>query len=89
MAGPGRDAPVGGQAVLEGVMMRGVRTWSVAVRAPTAAQLERGERMIPEGEIEVARSRSPRRCAATACCACRCCAASSRSAARWRSACER
>ena len=53
MAGPGRDAPVGGQAVLEGVMMRGVRTWSVAVRAPTAAQLERGERETPEGGIEV------------------------------------
>ncbi len=29
-----RDAPVGGQAVLEGVMMRGVSTWSVAVREP-------------------------------------------------------
>jgi uncharacterized protein YqhQ len=29
-----RDAPVGGQAVLEGVMMRGVSTWAVAVRAP-------------------------------------------------------
>jgi hypothetical protein len=27
-----RDAPVGGQAVLEGVMMRGVRTWAIAVR---------------------------------------------------------
>jgi uncharacterized protein YqhQ len=27
-----RDAPVGGQAVLEGVMMRGVSTWAVAVR---------------------------------------------------------
>jgi uncharacterized protein YqhQ len=26
------DAPLGGQAVLEGVMMRGVRTWAVAVR---------------------------------------------------------
>jgi uncharacterized protein YqhQ len=35
-----RDAPVGGQAVLEGVMMRGVSTWSVACRTP-------------EGEIEV------------------------------------
>ena len=34
------DAPVGGQAVLEGVMMRGVSTWAVAVRNP-------------EGEIEV------------------------------------
>jgi len=36
----GRDAPIGGQAVLEGVMMRGVSTWAVAVRKP-------------EGEIEV------------------------------------
>jgi len=30
-----RDAPVGGQAVLEGVMMRGVSTWAVAVRKDT------------------------------------------------------
>ena len=30
----GRDIPVGGQAVLEGVMMRGISTWSVAVRKP-------------------------------------------------------
>jgi uncharacterized protein YqhQ len=29
-----RDAPVGGQAVLEGVMMRGVSVWAVAVRKP-------------------------------------------------------
>ena len=29
-----KDAPIGGQAVLEGVMMRGVSTWSVAVRTP-------------------------------------------------------
>jgi uncharacterized protein YqhQ len=28
------DAPLGGQAVLEGVMMRGVSTWAVAVRKP-------------------------------------------------------
>jgi uncharacterized protein YqhQ len=28
------DAPIGGQAVLEGVMMRGVSTWSVACRTP-------------------------------------------------------
>ncbi|MGE5747366.1 MAG: DUF1385 domain-containing protein [Solirubrobacterales bacterium] len=28
------DAPVGGQAVLEGVMMRGISTWSVACRTP-------------------------------------------------------
>ena len=30
-----RDAPVGGQAVLEGVMMRGVSTWALGVRKPT------------------------------------------------------
>ena len=30
-----RDAPVGGQAVLEGVMMRGVGEWAVAVRKPS------------------------------------------------------
>jgi uncharacterized protein YqhQ len=35
-----RDAPVGGQAVLEGVMMRGISVWAVAVRKP-------------DGEIEV------------------------------------
>jgi uncharacterized protein YqhQ len=29
-----RDIPVGGQAVLEGVMMRGISTWAVAVRNP-------------------------------------------------------
>jgi uncharacterized protein YqhQ len=29
-----RDAPLGGQAVLEGVMMRGVSSWAVAVRPP-------------------------------------------------------
>jgi uncharacterized protein YqhQ len=29
-----RDAPVGGQAVMEGVMMRGVAAWAVAVRLP-------------------------------------------------------
>jgi uncharacterized protein YqhQ len=29
-----RDAPVGGQAVIEGVMMRGVKHWSVASRLP-------------------------------------------------------
>jgi uncharacterized protein YqhQ len=51
-----RDLPVGGQAVLEGVMMRGVSTWAVAVRKPTAEQLEDGElspRESAEGEIEV------------------------------------
>jgi uncharacterized protein YqhQ len=53
VAARGRDAPIGGQAVLEGVMMRGIRTWSVAVRAPSAEQLARGEREIPTGEIAV------------------------------------
>jgi|SRR4051812_649779 len=45
-----KDAPVGGQAVLEGVMMRGVSTWAVAVRKPAPDQPE-GE--IPSGEIAV------------------------------------
>jgi uncharacterized protein YqhQ len=35
-----RDAPLGGQAVLEGVMMRGLSSWAVAVRNP-------------EGQIEI------------------------------------
>jgi uncharacterized protein YqhQ len=35
-----KDAPIGGQAVLEGVMMRGISTWAVACRTP-------------EGEIEI------------------------------------
>jgi len=51
-----RDAPVGGQAVLEGVMMRGVSNWAVAVRKPTAQQLSEGERSAEDaalGEIEV------------------------------------
>jgi uncharacterized protein YqhQ len=48
-----RDAPVGGQAVLEGVMMRGVRTWAIAVRKPTDEQLESRRREIPSGAIEV------------------------------------
>jgi uncharacterized protein YqhQ len=42
-----RDAPVGGQAVLEGVMMRGVSTWAVAVRKPLPEQIADG------GEIDV------------------------------------
>jgi uncharacterized protein YqhQ len=51
-----RDAPVGGQAVLEGVMMRGVSHWSVAVRKPTAEQLSEEDFSPAEaalGEIEV------------------------------------
>jgi uncharacterized protein YqhQ len=55
-----RDAPVGGQAVLEGVMMRGVSAWAVAVRLPSDEQLEAtraGRPLDPEteplGDIEV------------------------------------
>ena len=40
-----RDAPVGGQAVLEGVMMRGTGHWAVAVRRPSAEQLAAGRPM--------------------------------------------
>jgi len=50
------DAPVGGQAVLEGVMMRGVSTWAVAVRKPTEEQLAAGgpdSKEGAKGEIEV------------------------------------
>jgi uncharacterized protein YqhQ len=51
-----RDAPLGGQAVLEGVMMRGVSNWAVAVRKPSSEQLDAGELPSEEprlGEIEV------------------------------------
>jgi uncharacterized protein YqhQ len=51
-----RDAPVGGQAVLEGVMMRGISTWAVAVRAPLPEQKKEGgldTDEIPLGEIQV------------------------------------
>jgi uncharacterized protein YqhQ len=46
-----KDAPVGGQAVLEGVMMRGVSTWAVAVRKPGPDQPP--DEKIPTGEIAV------------------------------------
>src|SRR5947208_8492671 len=52
-----RDAPIGGQAVLEGVMMRGVSTWAVAVRKPSPEQLAQGRPMergeVPAGGIDV------------------------------------
>ena len=64
-----RDAPVGGQAVLEGVMMRGVSVWAVAVRRP-------------DGEIEISSESIKPWASATASGACRCCAASSPSASR-------
>src|SRR6059058_3223110 len=51
------DAPIGGQAVLEGVMMRGVSTWAVAVRKPSPEQLADGHKLEPTeaalGEVEV------------------------------------
>jgi uncharacterized protein YqhQ len=56
---PRGDAPIGGQAVLEGVMMRGVSTWAVAVRKPSQEQLadHHGEALEPTeaalGEIEI------------------------------------
>src|SRR3954471_21481505 len=52
-----RDAPIGGQAVLEGVMMRGVSTWAVAVRKPSPEQTADGHQLEPTeaalGEIAV------------------------------------
>src|SRR6201989_1534072 len=47
-----RDAPVGGQAVLEGVMMRGVSTWAVAVRKPSEEQLAERKRKKDSDEDE-------------------------------------
>ncbi len=41
-----KDAPIGGQAVLEGVMMRGVSTWAVAVRSAEPADLPDEQRRI-------------------------------------------
>jgi uncharacterized protein YqhQ len=52
----GHDAPLGGQAVLEGVMMRGVSNWAVAVRKPSADQLgdpHRSPEQAALGEIEI------------------------------------
>ncbi len=53
-----KDAPLGGQAVLEGVMMRGVSTWAVAVRKPAPDQpRDEDGRLDPTeaalGEIEI------------------------------------
>jgi uncharacterized protein YqhQ len=51
-----RDAPVGGQAVMEGVMMRGVGAWAVAVRKPSPEQMVPGgldQAVAAEGDIEV------------------------------------
>ena len=46
-----RDAPLGGQAVMEGVMMRGVGNWAVGVRKPAPGLA--GRLPSDEGEIEV------------------------------------
>ena len=58
-----RDAPVGGQAVLEGVMMRGVSTWAVAVRTPR--RRDRGQlraaRPLGEAPPPLAGAGDPRR----------------------------
>jgi uncharacterized protein YqhQ len=52
-----RDAPVGGQAVLEGVMMRGVSTWALAVRKAVPEDRNEEGELDPErgahGEIEI------------------------------------
>jgi uncharacterized protein YqhQ len=47
-----RDAPLGGQAVLEGVMMRGVGTWAVAVRKPPAEDRALGDISVQTFPIE-------------------------------------
>ena len=41
------SAPIGGQAVLEGVMMRGPSNWAVAVRKPDG-QIAEGMRFLYE-----------------------------------------
>ncbi len=46
-----RDAPLGGQAVMEGVMMRGVGNWAVGVRKPVPGAPPGTQ--LGEGEIEV------------------------------------
>ena len=49
-----QDAPLGGQAVLEGVMMRGASTWAVAVRKPSEEQkaehLAKGDERFLDGD---------------------------------------
>jgi uncharacterized protein YqhQ len=57
-----RDAPLGGQAVLEGVMMRGVRNWAVAVRRPAdegAAAPDSPSGAVPQLSAAAAGSPSP------------------------------
>jgi uncharacterized protein YqhQ len=53
-----RDAPLGGQAVLEGVMMRGISTWAVAVRKPAVEPDALGEIAISRFTIASGSTRS-------------------------------
>ena len=53
-----RDAPLGGQAVLEGVMMRGVRNWAVAFRKPGPDEETLGEIGIEMFELAPAARRN-------------------------------
>jgi uncharacterized protein YqhQ len=52
-----RDAPLGGQAVIEGVMMRGVSNWAVAVRKPAEREDELGEIEVTALPLESALKR--------------------------------
>jgi uncharacterized protein YqhQ len=51
-----RDAPLGGQAVIEGVMMRGVSNWALAVRKPAP---ERAQDMAAQPGSNGAHEREP------------------------------
>src|ERR1700733_4161851 len=53
-----RDAPLGGQAVLEGVMMRGISTWAVAVRKPPVEPALLGDTSISRFHMDTASMRS-------------------------------
>ena len=62
-----RDAPLGGQAVLEGVMMRGVSNWAVAVRKPARGRSDPGGSLAEIGRSSRSRScRGPSAAASTA-----------------------
>src|SRR6202012_3046651 len=53
-----RDAPLGGQAVLEGVMMRGISTWAVAVRKPAIEPATLGEISVTRHQLDSSSRRS-------------------------------
>ena len=57
-----RDAPLGGQAVLEGVMMRGVSTWAVAVRKPPPDREDTGLALAGENGAAPAGEDAAPRC---------------------------